>query len=68
MYDECINEHNIWFLARVVGGSRQKQMVPGFNSFVSAIGSKPVRKSTIDYFTPINEPFTDHAVVKKLLK
>ena len=39
-----------------------------FYGFISATGVKPSRKSTIDYFTPINHPFTEYSVVKELLK
>ena len=67
-YKECLNEYHIWFLARVVGSSGQRQLVPGVGGFVSATGTKPVRKSTIDYFTHINQPFSDYSVVKELLK
>ena len=28
----------------------------------------PSRKSTVDYFVPIHQPFTDRAVVRELLK
>ena len=42
--------------------------MPAFGGFVSATGIKPSRKSPLDYFIPINEPFTDSAVVKELLR
>ena len=42
-------------------------MVPGYGGFISATGTAPEIKSTIEYFTPIN-PFTDYAVVRELLK
>ena len=29
---------------------------------------KPCRKSTIDYFNPINQPFTEYSVIEELLK
>ncbi|KAG1672177.1 Peptidylprolyl isomerase domain and WD repeat-containing protein 1 [Nymphon striatum] len=29
---------------------------------------KPSRKSTIDYFNPINQPFTEYSVIRELLK
>lgn len=68
VYSKCIQEYRVWSLARVVGSSGEKQPVPGFGGFISATGAKPFRKSTIDYFTPINQPFTEYAVIKKLLK
>ena len=68
VYLRCIQEYRIWSLARVVGSSGETQVVPGFGGFVSASGVKPMRKSTIDYFTPIHEPFTEYSVIKELLK
>ena len=57
----------MWFLARIIGSSG-KQSVPAFGGFVSATGMKPTRKSTIDYFTPINQPFTEYCVIQELLR
>jgi hypothetical protein len=65
---KCLREYRVWSLARVVGSSGEKQLVPGFGGFISATGTKPSRKSTIDYFTPINQPFTEYSVIKELLK
>ena len=53
--------------------SCQAQLVPAFGGLriyvtVSASGIKPYQKSTIDYFSPINLPFTDNAVIVELLK
>ncbi|KAK3748756.1 hypothetical protein QZH41_020323 [Actinostola sp. cb2023] len=68
VYLKSVKEYQVWMLARVVGSSGVKQLVPGFGGFVSATGTKPVRKSTIEYFTPINQPFTEYSVIKELLK
>lgn len=68
VYSKCIQEYHVWSLARVVGSSGEKQLVPGFGGFISVTGTKPSRKSTIDYFTPINQPFTEYSVIKELLK
>ena len=68
MFSKCVQEYQIWSLARVVGSSGEKQLVPGFGGFISATGVKPNRESTIDYFTPINEPFTEFSVIKELLR
>ena len=68
VFSKCVQECQIWSLARVVGSSGEKQLVPGFGGFISATGVKPNRKSTIDYFTPINEPFTEFSVIKELLR
>ena len=52
----------------MVGSSGEKQVVLRFGGFISATGAKPSRKSTIDYFTPINHPFTEYSTIKELLK
>ena len=44
------------------------QPVPGLGGFISATGTPPPRKSTVDYFIPIHQPITDNAVVRELLK
>ncbi|KAJ8334115.1 hypothetical protein SKAU_G00397540 [Synaphobranchus kaupii] len=49
-------------------GSSGKQPVPAFGGLISATASKPANKSTIDYFTPINHPFTEYSVIQELLK
>lgn len=51
-----------------MGSCGNRQVVPGFGGFVSATGTAPERKSTIEYFTPINQPFTEYSVIKELLK
>ena len=68
VYSLCIQEYRVWSLARVVGSSGEKQLVPGFGGFISATGAKPTAKSAIDYFTPIDEPFTETSTVKELLR
>ena len=68
VYSKCLQEYRVWSLARVVGSSGEKQIVPGFGGFISATGAKPSQKSTIDYFTPINQPFTEYSTIKELLK
>lgn len=68
VYSKCMQEYRVWSLARVAGSSGEKQLVPGFGFFISATGTKPSRKSTIDYFTPIHQPFTEYSVIKELLK
>ena len=67
VYAKSIQEYHIWSLSRVVGSSGERQVVPGFGGFISATGTKPSRNSTIDYFTPINQPFKDYSVIKELL-
>ena len=60
--------YRITYIARLLSSGGQKQLVPAFGGFVSATGSVPARKSTIDYYTPIEQPFTDYGVIKELLK
>lgn len=67
-YDKALKEYFIWFLARVIGSSGVKQVVPGYGGFVSASGVAPARRSTIEYLTPIHEPFTEYSVIKELLR
>lgn len=68
VYSKSIQEYRVWLLTPVVGSSGEKQLAHGFGGFVSATGIKPSRKSTIDYFTPINQPFTEYSAIKELLK
>ena len=47
--------------------SKGKQEVPGLGGFISANGTTPATKSTIDYYTPINRPITKYETVQELL-
>ncbi|KAG1682474.1 hypothetical protein GQR58_010998 [Nymphon striatum] len=67
LYSECIREYRLWCLMRMATSSKETQLVPGFGGFISATGKKPSRKSTIDYFNPINQPFTEYSVIRELL-
>ena len=58
----------LWSLARIFKSGGQKQLIPAFGCFISATGSSPARKYAIDYFTPIDQPFTDFGVDRQLLK
>ena len=42
--------------------------MPGPGGFISATGQAPLKKSTIDNFTPINQPIMENSVVQKLLR
>ena len=68
VYESSTIKHHLWALARVVGSSGKKQLVPAFGGFVSATGIKPGRTSTIEFFTPIHAPFTEYAVIQEVLK
>ena len=48
--------------------SKGKQQVPGLGGFISSTGAKPAMKSTIDFYTPINQPITKYETVQELLK
>lgn len=48
--------------------SNGKQAVPGFSGFISATGVPPVGKSTIEYYTLINQPITLYETVEELLR
>ena len=67
-FSKALREYEIWLMTRVAGSKGVKQIVPGFGGFISATGVKPDKKSTIEYLTPIHQPFTDYAVIKELLK
>lgn len=42
--------------------------MPGIGGLISSPGKVSPRKSTIDYYIPINQPITDNTVVYELLK
>ncbi|KAL8620245.1 hypothetical protein ACOMHN_061436 [Nucella lapillus] len=46
----------------------QDQDVPGWAGFISLIGEKPERKTTIGYYPVINHPITDYKTVQECLK
>ena len=67
-YLKALLEYRLWSVVRIVGSSGDRQIYPGFGDFISMTGNCPERKSTIDYFTPIDQPFTDYATVAELLE
>ena len=67
VYATKMQEYYVWLFSRYIGSSG-RQSVAGLGGFTSATGIHPVRKSTVDYFTPIHQPITDNAVVRELLK
>ena len=67
VYAALMQEYYVWLFSMYIG-SNGKQLVPGQGGFISATGSPPPRKSTVDYFTPIHQPITDNSVVRELLK
>ena len=62
-----MQEYYVWLLCRVVS-RHGKQQVPSLGGFISATGQAPLKKSTIDYFTPSNQPITENYVVQELLR
>jgi len=67
-YDKALTSYRTWILTRILGGSNHEQSIPGFSGFISATGTKPERKSTIEYFVPIDHPFTSYSTIRELLK
>ena len=48
--------------------SNGKQELPGLGGFISVTGVIPAKKSTIDYYMPINQPITQYETVQELLQ
>ena len=67
VFAKKIAEYYIWLFACFVTGSGI-QTVPALGGFISATGTAPLRKSTLDYFTPMHQPMTESSVVRELLK
>ena len=67
VYAAQMQVYYAWLFSRYIGSGGMQPM-PGLGGFISAIGTPPHRKSTVDYFTPIHQPITDNAVVHELLK
>ena len=59
IYNKCLTELHIWFFARLLSSGGEKQLIPAFGGFVSATGSVPARKSTIDYFIKTDKSWTE---------
>ena len=68
MYLKFLQEYRVWMLTRVIGSSEKTQISPVFAGFILCTGVKPQRKSTIDHFTPIINPFTEYSNVEELLR
>ena len=67
-YEKCLQEYKVWSVTLMLGSGAWNKNVPAFGRFVSATGKVRPRKSTIDYFTRIIQPFTDCATAKELLR
>ena len=65
--ETCMQEYYVWFMCRMVG-SNGNQPVPALGGLISATGTAPVKKSTIDYFMPINQPIMENTIVQELLR
>lgn len=66
VYITMMEEYYVWLLSRYIGSSGM-QPVPELGVFISATGTHPPRKSTVDYFTLIHQPIIDNTVVRELL-
>ncbi len=62
-----LQEYYVRLLCRMIS-SKGKQEVPALGGFTSATGVTPAKKSTIDYYTPIDQPITQYETVEELLK
>ena len=58
LYDTCMQEYYVLLICRMMESDGQ-QPVPALGGFISVTGKTLQRKSTIDYFTQINQPTTD---------
>ena len=47
---------------------RGQQYVPGWGGFISLLGEKPARKTTLGYYPVIKHPITDYRTVKERLR
>ena len=63
---KAIRIYTVWILCRYK--SKGKQKVPAFGGFISETGHFPKRKTTIDYYPMINEPFTQYKTHKEILE
>ena len=62
-----MQKYYVWLLCRMVI-SHGKQQVPGLGGFISPTGQAPLKKSIIDYHTPINKPIMENSLVKEILR
>ena len=62
-----MNEYYIWIFVRIIG-SHGVQAVPALGGFISATGKAPAKKTTVDYYPPIDEPITEYSTVAELLR
>ena len=67
-YAAALHKYYIWLFCRGIGNRLRYQTFPPLGGFTSATGASPLQKTTIDYFTPIDQPITEYAVVQELLK
>eukprot|EP00794_Sanderia_malayensis_P002103 gene2103-2388_t len=57
----------IWTISRL-WSSAEDQEIPGWSGFISEIGRKPARLTTIDYYPVINKPITEYSTVQECLQ
>ena len=67
-YKTSLQSYYIWLLCRRIGSGLPNQTFPPLGGFTSATGVPPAQKTTIDYYTPIDQPITEYAVVEELLR
>ena len=69
-YTCALQKYKLWLLTRFFESSLEShiQPIPGFGGFVCVINGVFARKSTIQFFIPIDDPFTEYSAIKELLK
>ena len=45
-----------------------QRTVPAFDGFVSANSTAPLKKISIDYYKPLNEPVIENSIVVEMLR
>ena len=66
-FDKAEKTHLLWILCRLHSAVRGDQEMPGFSGYISVLGNKPSRMTTIGYYPVINKPITDYKTVQECL-
>ena len=66
-FDICQATYCVWAWGRWFSSS-DIQRLPSIGGFISLIGDKPQRKTTIDYYPTIHHPITKFETVQQLLR
>ena len=60
--------HLIWLLCQLHSALRADQQVPAWAGFISLLGDRPERKTTIGYYPVINKPITENSTMQECLR